>query len=121
MVVKHVGIQAKGIRKQDLEANIWSQEDVNGECRNLHNEELHNLYHSPIIVRVIKSRRLRWVGHVHRIEEGRSSFKILTDKPTGMRPFGNSRRRWEDNIRMEFKEIYINTRNWVDSAQDGDY
>ena len=68
------------------------------------------------IVRVIKSRRLRWVGHVARIEEGRSVFKILTGTPLG-RP----RRRWEDNIRMDLKEIGINTRNWIDSAQDRDY
>ena len=54
--------------------------------RRLHNEELHSLYRSPNIVRVIKSRRLRWVGHVTRMEEGRSAFKILTGKPTGKRP-----------------------------------
>ena len=71
------------------------------------------------IVRVI--RRMRWAGHVARMEEGRSSFKILTDKPTGKRPLGRPRRRWEDNIRMDFKEMGIHTRNWVDSAQDRDY
>ena len=55
------------------------------------------------------------------MEKGRSAFKILTSKPTEKRPIGRSRRRWEDNIRIDFKEIAINTRNWVDSAQDGDY
>jgi hypothetical protein len=69
-------------------------------------------------VRVIKSRRLRWAGHVVRMEESSSSFKILT--PTGNRLLGRPRRRWEDNIRMDLKEIGINTRNWVDSAQDRD-
>ena len=94
--------------------------DANGEWRRLHNEELHSLYRSPNIVRVIKSRRLRWAGHVARMEEGRSAFKILTGKPTGKKPLGRPRRRWEDNIRMNLEEIGINAGNWVDSAQDRD-
>ena len=85
--------------------------DENGEWRILHYEELHSLYCSPNIVRVIKSRRLRWTGHVARMEEGRSAFKILTGKPTGKRLLGRPRRRREDNIRMEVKEICINTKN----------
>ena len=76
------------------------------------------MYHSHNIVRVIKTRRLRWAGYVARMEEGRSAFKILTGKLTGKRHLGKPRRRWEDNIRMDLKEISINTRNWVDSAQD---
>ena len=73
-------MQAKGIRKQDPEANIWEPKwDENGEWRRLHNEELHSLY---------RSRRLRWAGHVARMEEGRSAFKILTGKPTAKRPLG---------------------------------
>jgi hypothetical protein len=67
---------------------------------------------------VIKSRRLRWAGQVVRMEEGRSAFKMLTGTPTGKRLLGRRWRRWEDNIRMDLKEIGINTRNWVDSAQD---
>ena len=93
----------------------------NGEWRRLNNEELHSLYRSPNIVRVIKSRRLRWAGHVTRMEEGRSAFKILTGKPTGKIPLGRHRRRWEDNIRMDLEEIGINAENWVDSAQDRNY
>ena len=69
----------------------------------------HSLYHSPNIVRVIKSRRLRWTGHVARMEEGRSVLKILIGTPTGKRPLGRSRRRWEDNIRMDLQKIVINT------------
>ena len=85
--------------------------DEIGEWRRLYNEELHSLYRSPNIVRVIKSRRLRWAVHVPRMEEGRSAFKILTSEPTGKRPLGRPRRRWEENIRMDLKEIGINTRN----------
>ena len=70
---------------------------------------------------MITSRILRLAGHVARMEEGRSAFKMLTGKPTGKRPLGRPRRRWEDNIRMDLEEIGINARNWVDSAQDRDY
>ena len=76
------------------------------------------MYRSPDIVRVIKSRRLRWAGRVFRMEDDGNAFKILTGKLTGKRPLGRHRRRWEDNIRMDRKEIGINTRNWVDSAHD---
>ena len=69
-------------------------------------------------MRVIKSRTLRWAQRVARMEEGRSAFKILTGKPTGKRPLGRRRRRWEDNIRMQ---IGINAGNWVDLAQDRVY
>ena len=82
--------------------------DENGEWRLLHNVKLHSLYHSPNVVRIIKSRR--WAGHVARMEEGSSAFKIQTGKPTG--------KRREENIRTK---IGINTSNWVDSAQDRDY
>ena len=70
---------------------------------------------------MIKSRRLRWVGHAARKEESRSAFKTLTGKSTGKRPLGRPRHRWEDNIRMDLEEIGINAGNWVDSAQDRDY
>ena len=62
---------------------------------------------------MIKSRRLKSAGHVARMEEGRSAFKILTGKPTGKRPLGRPRHRWENNIRMDLEEIGINAGNWV--------
>ena len=79
------------------------------------------MYRSPNIFRVIISRRLRWAGHVARMDESRSAFKILTVKPTGKRLLGRPRSRWEDYIKIDLKEICINTRNWVDLAQDSDY
>ena len=72
------------------------------------------MYRSPNIVRVIKSRRLRWEGHIARMEEVRATFNILTGKLTGNRPLGRPRCRWEYNIRMDFKEVGINIKNWVD-------
>ena len=77
------------------------------------------MYRSPNIAKVIESRR--WTEHVARMEEGRSASKILTGKPTGKRPLGRPRRRWEDNIRMDLEDIGINAGNWVDSAQDRNY
>ena len=95
--------------------------DAKGEWRRLHNEELHSLYRLPNIVRVIKSRSLRWTGHVARMNKGRSALRIVTGTPAGKRPLRRPRHRWEDNIRVDLKEIGINTRNWVDMAQDKDY
>ena len=95
--------------------------DENGEWRRLHNEKLHSLYRSPNVFRVIKSRRLRWTGHVARMEEARGALKILTCPPAGKRPLGRPRRGWDNNIKMALKEIGINTRNLVDSNQDTDY
>ena len=77
------------------------------------------MYRSPI--RVIKSRRLRWPGHISRLEEDKSSIKILTGTPAGRRPLGRPMRRCEDNVRRDLKEMGINRSNWVNSAQDRDY
>ena len=98
-----------------------AKNDENGKWRRLHTGKLHSLCCSLNVVSVIKSRRLRWAGHVARMEEGRSIFKILTGKPIGKRPLGWPRRRWEDNIRMDLEEIGIKAGNWVDSAQDRNY
>jgi hypothetical protein len=76
------------------------RDEVTGEWRKLHNEELHNLY-SPNILPVIKSRRMGWAGHVASLGEGRGVYRVLVGKPEGRRPLGRPRHRWEDNIRMD--------------------
>ena len=84
------------------------------------NEELNDLYSSPNIVRVIKSRRLRWAGHVARMEEGRGVHKVLVWKPEGKRPLGRTRRRWEDNIKMDLQEVGRGCGDWMELAEDRD-
>jgi hypothetical protein len=81
------------------------RDEVTGEWRELHNEELHDLYSSPTIVRMIKSRRMRWAGHVARMGEGRGVYRVLVGKPEGKRPLGRQRCRWEDNIKMDVQEV----------------
>jgi hypothetical protein len=92
--------------------------EEDGSWRKLHNVELHDLYSSPNIVRVIKSRRMRWAGHVARIGEGRGAYRVLVGRPKGKRPLGRPRHRWEDNIKMDLTLIGINGANWVQLAQD---
>jgi hypothetical protein len=75
------------------------RDEVTGEWRKLHNGELHNLYSSPDIIRQIKSRRMRWAGHIARMGEGRNVYRVLVGKPEGKRPLGRPRRRWEDGIK----------------------
>ena len=97
------------------------RDGVTGEWRKLHNEELNDLYSSPNIVRVRKWRRMRWAGHVARMEEGRSVHKVLVGKPEGKRPLGRPRRRWEDNIKMDLQEVGCGGVNWIDVVQDSDW
>jgi len=96
------------------------RDEVAGEWRKLHNEELNDLYSSPNIVRVVKSRRIRWVGHVARMGEGRSVYRVLVGKPEGKRPVGRPRRRWEDNIEMDLREFGCGNMDWIEVAQDRD-
>ena len=81
------------------------RDEVTGEWRRLRNEELSDLYSSPNIVRLIKSRRMRWAGHVTRMGEERGAYRVLVGKPEGKRPLGRPRRRWVDNIRMDLHEV----------------
>ena len=103
------------MKTREPEANFGPNRDENGMLRTLHSEERHSLYRSSYIVTMIKSRRLRLEGHISRMKEGRSVFPFLTDKPTGNRPIESPRRRREKHIRIDLKEIGVNTRNWVDS------
>ena len=93
---------------------------LTGEWRRLHNEELNDLYCSPNIVRVIKSRRMRWAGYVARMGEERGVYRVLVGKPEGKRPLGIPRRRWVDNIRMDLQEIGCGYMDWIGLAQDRD-
>jgi hypothetical protein len=81
------------------------RDEVTGEWRSIHNEELNGLYSSPNIIGVIKSRRMRWTGHVARMGETRGAYRILVRRPEGRRPLGRPRRRWEDNIKMDLEEV----------------
>jgi hypothetical protein len=82
------------------------------------NEELHNLYSSPSIIRIIKSRRMRWAGHVARMGIKRNVPRLLVGKPEGKRPLGRPRRRWIDNIKIDLLEIGVNVVDWIGLAQD---
>jgi transcription termination factor 2 len=92
------------------------EEDVS--WRKWHKGELHSLYSSPNIVRVIKSRRMRWAGHVARMGQGRGVYRVLVRKLEGKRPLGRPRRRWKDNIKMDLRQTGIDGANWIQLAQD---
>jgi hypothetical protein len=94
------------------------REAVTGGWRKLHNEELHNLYSSLSIIRMIKSRRMWWAGHVARMGEKRNVYRLLVGKPEGMRPLGRPKRRWIDNIKMDLLEIGLSVVDWIALAQD---
>jgi hypothetical protein len=81
------------------------RDEVTGEWRKLHNEELKDLYSLPNIVRVVKSSRMRWAGHVARMGEGRGVHRVLAWKPEGKRPLGGPRRRLEDNLKTDLQEV----------------
>jgi hypothetical protein len=92
--------------------------EEDGTWRKLHNDGLHSLYSSSNIVRVIQSRRMRWAGHVARMGEGRGAYRVLVGRPEGKRPLARPRHRWEDNIKMDLREIEIYGKNWNRLAQD---
>jgi hypothetical protein len=91
---------------------------VTGEWRKLHNEELNDLYSLPNIARVVKSRRIRWAGHVARMGEDRGVHRVLVGKPEGKRPLGRPTRRLEDNIKMDLQEVGVGRGDWMELAQD---
>ncbi|KAJ4434334.1 hypothetical protein ANN_22891 [Periplaneta americana] len=96
------------------------RDEVTGEWRKLHNAELHALYSSPDIIKNIKSRHLRLAGHVASMSKSRNAYGVLVGRPEGKRPLGRSRRRWEDNIKMDLREVGYDDRDWINLAQDRD-
>jgi hypothetical protein len=96
------------------------RDEVTGGWRKLHNEELHGLYSSPSIVRVFKAGSMRWAWHVGSMGEVRGAYNILVGMPEGRRPLGRPRSRWEDNIKMDLREIGFGDVDWIHSAQDRD-
>ena len=97
---------------------IFGLRGLRGEWRKIHNEELNYLYCSPNILRVIKSRRMRWAGHVARLGEGRGVYMVLVGKPEGKKPLGRPSCRWEDNIKMDLQEVGCGGMDWIELAQD---
>ena len=93
---------------------------MTGEWRKLRNEELTDLYSLPNIVRVVKSRRMRWAGHVARMGEEKGVHRVLLKKPEGKRPLWRPRRKWEDNIKMDLQEVGVGRGDWMELAQDRD-
>jgi hypothetical protein len=93
---------------------------VTGEWRKLHNEELHDLYFSPSINKIMKARRMRWAGHVARMGEKRNAYRLLVRKPEGRRPLGRPRHRWLGNIKMDPVEVGWGDVDWICLAQDRD-
>jgi hypothetical protein len=96
------------------------RDEVTGKWRKLHSEELNYLYSLPIIVRVVKSRRMRWAGHVARMGEDRGAHRVLLGKPEEKRPLGRRKHRWEDNIKMDLQEAGAGRGDWMELAQDRD-
>jgi hypothetical protein len=96
------------------------RDEVTGGWRKLHNEELHGLYSSPSIIRGIKARMMRWAGHVASMGKVRGAYNILVGRPEGRRPLGRPRRRWEDDIMMDLREIGFGNVDWIHWAQDKD-
>jgi hypothetical protein len=94
------------------------RDEVTEELRKLHNRELHDLYSSPSIIRIIKSRRMRWAGHIARMGEKRNAYRLLVGKPEGKRLLRKPRRRWVDNIRMDLVEVGWGDVDWIVLAQD---
>ena len=99
---------------------VSKRDEVTGEWRKLHNEELNDLYYLPNIVRVVKSRRMRWADHVACMGKDRGVHRVLVGKPEGKRPLGRPRRRWEDISKLDLQEVGGGHGDWMELAQDRD-
>jgi hypothetical protein len=94
------------------------RDEVTGGWRKLHDEELHDLYSTPSIIRIMKSRRMRWTGHVARMRKKRNVYRLLVGKPEGKRPVGKPNLRWTDNTEMDIVEIHLGDVDWIGLARD---
>jgi hypothetical protein len=118
--------ETEGYRLRVLENRVLrrifgnKREEVAGGWRRLHNEELHNLYLSPTIIRVINSRRMRWEGRIACMEKMENAYKVLVGKPEEKRPLGGPRHRWEDNIRKDLRELLWKSVDWKYPLEDRD-
>ena len=121
--MRRLSVQNGRIRLREFENGmlrkilVAKRDEVTGEWRKLHNGEHHDLYRSPNIIRVIKSRRMRWEGDVACMGERRGVYRVLVGKPEGNRPHGRPRRRWEDNIKMDLQEVGCWGMDWIDLVQ----
>jgi hypothetical protein len=119
LVVLREGHRLRVFENRVLRRIFGPKREEDGSWRKLHNDEPHSLYSSPNIVRVIKSRKMRWAGHVARMGEGRGVYRVFVGRPEGNRTMGRRRRRWEDNIKLDLREIRIDGANWIQLTQDG--
>jgi hypothetical protein len=110
MVEEH---RLRDFQNRVLRKIIGSRREEDGSWKKLHNDELHDLYSSLNIVRVIKSRRMRWARHVVRMGEGRGVYRVLVGRPKGKRPLGRPRHKWEDNLHMDLRDIGIDGAKWM--------
>jgi hypothetical protein len=109
-----------GVFENRVQRRIFGpkRDEVTGEWRKLHNDELNDFYSSPRIIGIIKARRTRWAGHVAQRGEKRNAYRLLVGKPEGRRPLGRPRHRWLDNGRMDFVEVGWSDADWIGLAQD---
>jgi hypothetical protein len=114
-IIRNVRNKASDIRSENRKVY---EMDSNFDSQTLRCEGLYVLYSSPNIIRVIKSRRLRWAGHVARMGERRGAYRALVGKPEGRRPFERPRHTWEDNIKMDLREVGCGGADRIDMAQD---
>jgi hypothetical protein len=117
-IVKHNVHKLRVFENRLLRIYGPKRDGVTGEWRKLYDKELHNLYSLPSIIRIIKSRRMRWAGHVTRMVEKRNMYRLLVGKPEGKRPLGRPRHRWIDNVKIDLLDKGLSVVDWIGLAQD---